>query len=166
MSVHWLDGSVSLWYAVPEGCHLFWTQSQHQGLVSSYQEAYLTVKYKHIIHNTSSVNVICADCIELTYKVYPKVPEIWILRANGYEYIEIPLGVSPHTLLESVWQAASSWVVGFSVGKRLSMVVFRRLCGFAMADLREQRVCIKFCFRNARNVWWQQFRPDTNLWLV
>jgi hypothetical protein len=33
----------------------------------------------------------------------PKVPEIWILRPNCYEYIEIPLGVSPHTLLESVW---------------------------------------------------------------
>jgi hypothetical protein len=39
----------------------------------------------------------------------PKVPEIWMLRANGYEYIEVPLSVSPHTLLESVWQAASSW---------------------------------------------------------
>jgi hypothetical protein len=26
-----------------------------------------------------------------------KSSEIWILRANGYEYIEIPLGISPHT---------------------------------------------------------------------
>jgi hypothetical protein len=77
---------------------------------------------------------------------YPKVPEIWILRPNGYEYIEIPLGVSPHTLLQSVWQAASSWVVGFIVGECIS-IVFPWLCGFAMADLREQRVLIKFCFR-------------------
>lgn len=80
-------------------------------------------------------------------RFYPKVPEIWILRANGYEYIEIPLRVSPHTLLESVWQAASSWVVGFIVGERISIVVFPWVCGFAMADLREQRVCIKFCFK-------------------
>jgi hypothetical protein len=27
--------------------------------------------------------------------VYPKVPEIWILHANGYEYIEILRGVFP-----------------------------------------------------------------------
>jgi hypothetical protein len=27
------------------------------------------------------------------------------LRANGYEYIEIPVGVSPHALLESAWKA-------------------------------------------------------------
>jgi hypothetical protein len=31
-----------------------------------------------------------------------------ILRANGYEYIEILIGVSPYTILESLWQAASS----------------------------------------------------------
>jgi hypothetical protein len=39
---------------------------------------------------------------------------------NGYEYIEIPIGISPHTLLESLWQA----VVGFIVGERISIVVF------------------------------------------
>jgi hypothetical protein len=47
----------------------------------------------------------------------PKVPEIE--RANAYEYIEIPLGASPYTLLESVWQVMSSWVVGFIVGERI-----------------------------------------------
>jgi hypothetical protein len=52
------------------------------------------------------------------------VPEIWILHANGYEYIEIPLGVSPHTLLESVWQVASSRVVGFIVGERTSTIYY------------------------------------------
>jgi hypothetical protein len=62
-------------------------------------------------------------------------------------YIEIPLGVSPHTLLESVRQAASSSVVGFIVGERISIVVLARVCGFAMADLGEQRACIKFCFK-------------------
>jgi hypothetical protein len=35
-------------------------------------------------------------------RCYPKVPEIWILRVSGYEYIEISLGVSPHSFLESV----------------------------------------------------------------
>jgi hypothetical protein len=51
---------------------------------------------------------------------------------------------SPHTLLESVWQAASSWVVGFIVGERTSIVVFPCICGFAMADW-ESRVSVK-CF--------------------
>jgi hypothetical protein len=68
------------------------------------------------------------------------------LRANDYEYIEISLGVSPHTLVESVWQAAPSRVVGFTVGKRVSIVVFPQ-GGFAMAGLREQRVYITFCFK-------------------
>jgi hypothetical protein len=54
----------------------------------------------------------------------PKVPEILILLTNGYEFIKIPIRVSPHTLLESVWQAASSLVVGFIVGERISIVVF------------------------------------------
>jgi hypothetical protein len=57
------------------------------------------------------------------YEVLSKVPEIWILHTNGYEHIEIQLGVSPHTLLESVWQAASRWVVRFIVGGRISIVV-------------------------------------------
>jgi hypothetical protein len=38
----------------------------------------------------------------------PKVSEILILSTNVYEHIEISLYVSSHTLLESVWQAASS----------------------------------------------------------
>jgi hypothetical protein len=38
----------------------------------------------------------------------PKDPEISILRMNCYEYIEILIDVSPHTLLESVWQVALS----------------------------------------------------------
>jgi hypothetical protein len=58
-----------------------------------------------------------------------------------------PLGVSSHTLLESVWQAASSWAVGFIISECISIVVFPWVCGFAMADLREHRVCIKFCFK-------------------
>jgi hypothetical protein len=80
------------------------------------------------------------------YMDYPKVPEIWILPTNDYEYIEIPIGVSPHSLLESVWQAASSWVVGFLVSELISIVMCPWVCGFPVADLREQRVCIKFCF--------------------
>jgi hypothetical protein len=44
----------------------------------------------------------------------------------------------PLTILESVWQAASSWVLGLIVGERISIVVFPWLCGFAMADLRER----------------------------
>jgi hypothetical protein len=63
----------------------------------------------------------------------PKVPEIWILLVNAYGYTEIPTGVAPHTLLESVWQAVLSWVVGFIVGERISVVMFRWVCGFAMA---------------------------------
>jgi hypothetical protein len=90
---------------------------------------------------------------------YPKVPKFLILRANGYGYIEIPLGVSPHTLLESVWQAASSWLVGFIVGERISIVVFRWVCGFAMADLTEQRVCIKFCFKLINVCYVERSRP-------
>jgi hypothetical protein len=81
------------------------------------------------------------------YVVYLKVPEIWILCADGYEYIEIPLGVSAYILLESLWQAASSSVVGFIVGERISIVVFWWASGFAMADLREHRVCTKLCFK-------------------
>jgi hypothetical protein len=77
----------------------------------------------------------------------PKASEIWILRANGYGYIEIPIDVSPHILFESVWQAVSSWVVGFIVSKHISIVVFPWVRGFAMAVLREQRVCMKFCFK-------------------
>jgi hypothetical protein len=38
-------------------------------------------------------------------------------------------------------------VVGFIVGEHISTVVFLRVCGFATADLREQRVGIKFCFK-------------------
>jgi hypothetical protein len=38
-------------------------------------------------------------------------------------------------------------VVGFIAGEHISIVVFLRVCSFAMADLREQRVCIKFCFK-------------------
>jgi hypothetical protein len=70
------------------------------------------------------------------YVVYPKVPEMWILRVNGYEYIETPIGVSLHTLLESVWQAASNWVVEFIVGEHISIVVFPWVFGFAMTNLR------------------------------
>jgi hypothetical protein len=52
-----------------------------------------------------------------TYVMNPKVPEFWILPANDYDYIEIQPGISPHGLLESVWQAVSSWVVGIIVGE-------------------------------------------------
>jgi hypothetical protein len=38
-------------------------------------------------------------------------------------------------------------VVGFIVGERISIVVFPRVCGFAMAVMREPRVCIKFSFK-------------------
>jgi hypothetical protein len=105
----------------------------------------------------------------------PKVPEIWILPANGYNYKEIPISISSYTLHESAWQATSSWVVGFLVGKRISIAVLPWVCDFVMADLREQHICLcfklgKILCRNAPNVeasfWWQQFRPDSNLRLV
>jgi hypothetical protein len=76
-----------------------------------------------------------------------KIPKIWTLRLNWCEYIEIPIGVSPHTLLESLWQAASSWVFGYIIGERIPIVVFPWVYGFVMADLRGQCVCIKFCFK-------------------
>jgi hypothetical protein len=38
-------------------------------------------------------------------------------------------------------------VVGVIVGERISIDVFPWVCGFAMTGLREQRVCIKFCFK-------------------
>jgi hypothetical protein len=38
-------------------------------------------------------------------------------------------------------------VVGFIVGESISIVVFPRVCGFVKAGLREQQVCIKFCFK-------------------
>jgi hypothetical protein len=38
-------------------------------------------------------------------------------------------------------------VIGFIVGERTFIVVFPSVSGFALADLREQRVCIKFCFK-------------------
>jgi hypothetical protein len=41
-------------------------------------------------------------------------------------------------------------VVGFIVGERISTAVFPRVCGFAMGDLREQHVCIKFYFKLGR----------------
>jgi hypothetical protein len=59
--------------------------------------------------------------------------------------------VSPHTLLDSVWQVLSSWVVGFIVGERIAIVVFPWVCSFMMADLREQHVCIKLCFKLGKN---------------
>jgi hypothetical protein len=37
-------------------------------------------------------------------------------------------------------------VVEFVVGECISIIVFPQVCGFAMADLRQQRVFIKFCF--------------------
>jgi hypothetical protein len=46
-----------------------------------------------------------------------------------------------------VWQAASSSEVRFIVGEGISTVVFLWDCGFVMADLRKQRVCVKFCFK-------------------
>jgi hypothetical protein len=57
------------------------------------------------------------------------------------------MGVSPHTILESVWQANSSLVIGFIVGESICIVVFPRVCSFAMTDLRPQRVCKRFCFK-------------------
>jgi hypothetical protein len=62
-----------------------------------------------------------------------------IISTSNYWYLP------PHTLLESVWQAASSWVVGFIVGDRISTVVFLWAC--SLADLRQQHVCITFCFK-------------------
>jgi hypothetical protein len=50
---------------------------------------------------------------------------------NGYEYIEKPIGVSSHTILESVWQAASSCVLGL-----LFVNVFTPLCFREFAVLR------------------------------
>jgi hypothetical protein len=38
-------------------------------------------------------------------------------------------------------------VIGYIVGESISIVMFPRICCFAMADLREQHVCIKFCFK-------------------
>jgi hypothetical protein len=52
--------------------------------------------------------------------------KISILPMNGYEYIEIPIGVSPHTLLESVWHAALSWVVGFIIGDIFPLFCFHK----------------------------------------
>jgi hypothetical protein len=63
----------------------------------------------------------------------------WIQGAiQKFPKFEIPLSISPHILLKSVWQAASSWVIGFIVGERISIVLFSWLHSFAMADLREQ----------------------------
>jgi Ser/Thr protein kinase RdoA (MazF antagonist) len=56
------------------------------------------------------------------------------------------MGVSSHTFIKSVWQAASSWVFWYIVGEYISIAVFPWVFGFAMADLREQ--CdTKFCFK-------------------
>jgi hypothetical protein len=58
--------------------------------------------------------------------------------ANGYKYIEIPIGVCPQILLESVRQVASSSVVGLNFRERTSIVVFPSVCGFAIsADMGE-----------------------------
>jgi hypothetical protein len=38
-------------------------------------------------------------------------------------------------------------MVGFIVGEYISIVVFLCVCGFGMADLREQGVHITFCFK-------------------
>jgi hypothetical protein len=39
-------------------------------------------------------------------------------------------------------------VVGFIAGKRISVVVFPPVCGFGVANLREQLVFTKFLFSN------------------
>jgi hypothetical protein len=41
-------------------------------------------------------------------------------------------------------------VAGFIVDERISIAVFPLVCSFAMADLREHRICIKFCFKLRR----------------
>jgi hypothetical protein len=53
---------------------------------------------------------------------------------DGYEYIEIPIGVSPHTLVESVWQAASSSVIRFVFGERISIVRFQVFTAVTMKN--------------------------------
>jgi hypothetical protein len=90
-------------------------------------------KVAHLSRNSS--NIIIMWC-------YPKVSGIWILRANSYAYIEIPLYVSSNTYLGILWPAASSWAVRFIVGERISINIFPWVCGFAMADMRESDVSV------------------------
>jgi hypothetical protein len=56
----------------------------------------------------------------------PKVPEIWILSANGYEYIKMPIRVSPthsHSHTHRHTRAHTSWICVVS-GIKLSGWVY------------------------------------------
>jgi hypothetical protein len=57
----------------------------------------------------SNTSAVASPLLDVPiYVVYPKFPEIGILCTNGYEYIKITTGVSPHTILESVWNTELS----------------------------------------------------------
>jgi hypothetical protein len=47
-------------------------------------------------------------------------------------------------------------VVGLIVGERISIYVFPWVCGLAMADLSEQRVCINFCLKLGKIYDWHK----------
>jgi hypothetical protein len=81
----------------------------------------------------------------------PKAPEIGMPHENRFLYICVPLGIASCTLYEPLCQATfccEDVCVFFCafLWRRVSTVL-RSYRPAKITDVKEQRICIKFCFR-------------------